>query len=102
MTRKLLFSILLLLPAALGAQADDHYSRQPTCKRTVAPVALQFIGGLAGAWVGGMGAWSAIDDIDAPDRKVKGDAGYQPNANTAYAIGSWVGSTLGVYATGKL
>jgi hypothetical protein len=29
------------------------------------------------------------------DRKVKGDAGYTPNANTAFAIGSWVGATTG-------
>jgi hypothetical protein len=63
--------------------------------------ALQVAGGIAGAWVLGMGAWSAIDDPESPDRKVKGDSGYQPNANTAYAIGSWIGSTLGVYAVGK-
>ena len=72
------------------------------CKRRNLDVVLRTAGGILGAWAGGMGAWSVIDDPEAPDRKVKGDAGYQPNANTAYALGSWIGSTAGVYGVGRL
>jgi cyclophilin family peptidyl-prolyl cis-trans isomerase len=57
--------------------------------------------GTIGAWAGGIIPYAMIDDIDAPDRRVKGDAGYQPNANTAFAIGSWVGGTLGVFLAGE-
>ena len=57
--------------------------------------------GVLGAWVGGMTAWSALDDPTGPGRKVKGDAGYTPNANTAFAIGSWLGSATGAWLAGS-
>ena len=90
--------ICLRAPALVGQQANGDAS----CRRSPGKAALQIGAGVLGAWIGGMGSWAAIDDIDAPDRRVKGDAGYQPNANTAYAIGSWAGSTLGVYGAGRL
>jgi hypothetical protein len=64
----------------------------PRCERGGWRMGAQYAGALAGAWVGGMAAWKAFDDPYAPDRKVKGDAGYTPNANTAFALGSWIGS----------
>jgi len=87
-----LIAAMLLAAAPVRAQPSSMPFVQGTA---------QVAAGVAGAWLVGMAAWSAIDDPMAPDRKVKGDAGYQPNANTAYAIGSWVGSTLAVYAVGK-
>jgi hypothetical protein len=96
--------VVLLLPATLGAQVPPTTAAisPVNCQRDAVDVILQLVAGYGGAVVGGMGVWSAIDDIDAPDRKVKGDAGYQPNANTGYAIGSWVGSTIGVFGAGRL
>jgi hypothetical protein len=95
--------VALLLPALLDAQAPPTTATNPTsCQRDPVDVVLQLVAGYAGGVVGGMGVWSAIDDPEAPDRKVKGDAGYQPNANTGYAIGSWVGSTVAVFGAGRL
>jgi hypothetical protein len=64
-------------------------------------IAAQLVGGVAGATVPGLAAWSLLDDPAGPGRRVKGDAGYTPNANTAYAIASFVGSTLAVYTIGR-
>ena len=61
----------------------------------------QIAGGFLGASVLGLAAWSVLDDPEGSDRRVKGDAGYTPNANTAYAIGSFVGSTILVYLIGR-
>jgi hypothetical protein len=61
----------------------------------------QISGGFLGASVVGLAAWSICDDPEGSDRRVKGDAGYTPNANTAYAIGSFVGSTLLVHLIGQ-
>jgi hypothetical protein len=61
----------------------------------------QVSGGFLGASVLGIAAWSVWDDPEGSDRRVKGDAGYTPNANTAYAIGSFVGSTIMVYLIGR-
>ena len=59
------------------------------------------VAGTIGAWLAGLVAFKAFDDPGGSDRRVKGDAGYMPNANTAYAIGSWVGSTLTVHLAGR-
>jgi len=66
------------------------------CRRSTPRVIGQFTSGVIGAWIGGVLSFAMIDDIDAPDRRVKGDAGYQRSANVAFAFGSWVGSTVGV------
>jgi hypothetical protein len=96
--------VALLLPALLDAQAPPTTPaiEAVNCRRDAVDVVLQLAAGYGGAVVGGMGVWAAIDDPEAPDRKVKGDAGYQPNANTGYAIGSWVGSTVAVFGAGRL
>lgn len=71
-----------------------------SCKRSGARIVGQLALGVIGAWIGGIVPFAAIDDVNAPDRRVKGDEAYQPNANTAFAIGSWVGSTLGTFLAG--
>lgn len=64
-------------------------------------IAGQLAGGIVGASVVGLMAWRHWDDPYGPGRRVKGDAGYTPDANTAYAVGSFVGSTLLVYWIGR-
>ena len=92
-------ALLLLISASPGALAAQE--GHADCKRSASRVAVQLLAGTVGAWVGGMGAWAVFDDPEGSDRRVEGDAGYTPNANTAYALGSWVGATAGVYLTGS-
>jgi hypothetical protein len=61
----------------------------------------QIAGGAVGAAVVGVLAFLALDNPEGSDRRVSGDAGYTPNANTAYALGSFVGSTAAVYLIGR-
>jgi hypothetical protein len=46
-------------------------------------------------------AWKALDDPEGSDRRVKGDAGYTPNANTAFAVGSYLGSAVATHMIGR-
>ena len=98
----------LSIPAALAAAAPDSLASRQLAVMAFAPATSdcashprnnvgRFVGGLVGAWVVGMVAFRAFDDPNGSDRRVKGDAGYTPNANTAFALGSWVGSATGVY-----
>ena len=48
----------------------------------------------------GIAAFAYYDDPDGPDRRVKGDEGYTPRANAAFAIGSFAGATLASYLVG--
>ena len=54
--------------------------------------------GAIGAVVGGFIAYNAFGY--GSDRRVKGDESYSPNGNTAYALGSFVGSTAAVQLIG--
>lgn len=71
------------------------------CQRQSGERLRQFAIGLAGAWAVGLVAFKTLDDPNGPGHKVKGDAGYTPNANTACALGSWLGSAGGAYLAGK-
>lgn len=62
---------------------------------------LQVLGGTAGAITLGLTGWRALDNPEGRDRRVKGDAGYTPNANTAFALGSFLGATWAVYSIGR-
>ncbi|MFL5562458.1 MAG: hypothetical protein ACJ79K_13370 [Gemmatimonadaceae bacterium] len=62
---------------------------------------LQIAGGMLGAIAVGLLAARPYSKVDSPDRRVKGDEGYSPKANVAYAIGSFVGSTSVAYAIGR-
>lgn len=66
-----------------------------------ARIAAQIGGSLLAAGVVGFAAWAVVDDPEGSDRRVKGDAGYTPNANTAYAVGSLVGSVAAAYWIGR-
>lgn len=77
---------------------------QPTaaeCKRSKLDFLGQTATGILGSWIVGIGAYAAVEKLDPSGKKVDGDWGYKPNANTAYAIGSWVGSTALVYIAGR-
>ena len=65
----------------------------PRCPRSGMRKLGQWTATVAGAGVGGLIAFNAYDDPFGPGRKVKGDAGYTPAANTAFAVGSTLGST---------
>jgi hypothetical protein len=66
-----------------------------------ARIAAQIGGGALAAGLLGLAAWALLDNPEGSDRRVKGDAGYTPNANTAYAAGSFLGSVLAVYWLGR-
>jgi hypothetical protein len=66
-----------------------------------ARIAAQIGGGALAAGLLGLVAWKLLDNPEGADRRVKGDAGYTPNANTAYAAGSFLGSVLAVYWLGR-
>jgi hypothetical protein len=66
-----------------------------------ARIAAQIGGGALAAGLLGLAAWKLLDDPEGADRRVKGDAGYTPNANSAYAAGSFLGSVLAVYWLGR-
>ena len=72
-----------------------------SCKRSSLDILGQLATGVLGAWAGGFGAYRSVDAIDPSEGKVDGDAGYKPNANTAWAIGSWVGSTAMIFVAGR-
>ena len=63
--------------------------------------ACQVAGAFVGAAAAGLGAWKLLDDPNGPGRRVKGDEGYTPAANTAYAVGSYAGGTLVAYVIGR-
>ncbi|MCC6772325.1 MAG: hypothetical protein IT360_14120 [Gemmatimonadaceae bacterium] len=81
--------------SALVFQAPD-----PCCKGA-GRVTRSIVAGTIVASLVGLVAWKAVDNPGGSDRRVKGDAGYTPNANTAYALGSWLGSTLAVHLAGR-
>jgi hypothetical protein len=64
-------------------------------------ITAQVITGALAATALGLIAWSRLDEPTGADRRVQGDAGYTPNANTAWAVGSFVGATLGTYIVGR-
>jgi len=84
----------------VAAPRELHLTAPPECRRSAVRTVGQFLAGVGGSWVVGLAAFKMFDDPGGPDRRVKGDEGYTPNANTAYAIGSLVGAVAGVYLSG--
>ncbi|HWE44087.1 MAG TPA: hypothetical protein VG432_16410 [Gemmatimonadaceae bacterium] len=78
-------------PAALPApeQASSRTKRRQLAIGTLAAMAV------------GIAAFAYYDDPAGPGRRVKGDAGYTPNANAAFAVGSFAGATLASYLAGR-
>lgn len=67
-----------------------------------APRGDQMVAGWMGSVVGGFLAWRLFDEPDGQHAKVKNGWGYTPRALTALAIGSHVGSTVGVWGRGRV
>lgn len=61
----------------------------------------QFAVGALAAMAVGIAAFAYYDDPNGPGRRVKGDEGYTPKANAAFAIGSFAGATLAGYLMGR-
>ena len=64
-------------------------------------IAAQLAGSALAAGAAGFLAWQLLDDPEGSDRRVKGDAGYTPNANSAYAAASFIGSVAAAYLIGR-
>jgi hypothetical protein len=90
-----------------GSVALDRFDADAAVRLSIAGrasgsrIAMQIAGGALAAGLLGIVAWKLLDDPEGSDRRVKGDAGYTPNANTAFAAGSFVGSVVAVYAIGR-
>lgn len=76
-------------------EAPDGNAGEATFWRKAAQIA----GGTLASWIAGGLAWNHWDEFE--NRRVKGDFGYTPDALTAYAAASFVGSTVAVYAIGR-
>ena len=61
----------------------------------------QFAIGTLAAMAVGIAAFAYYDDPEGPGRRVKGDEGYTPKANAAFAVGSFAGATLASYLYGR-
>lgn len=72
-----------------------------SCERSRIQSVAQAAAGVMGAWIGGVGSYQAVNEWDAFKQRSNGDDPYKPDANTAYAIGSWAGSTTLIFFTGK-
>ncbi len=101
----LTFALGLTITEVTAAQPfsslDQATSAGLAVRATNARIAAQLAGSLLAAGVAGFTAWTLVDDPEGSDRRVKGDAGYTPNANTAYAVGSFVGSVVAAYWIGR-
>jgi hypothetical protein len=82
----------------MGSASSYYQERR---RASNARIASQIGGGALAAGLLGLAAWALLDNPEGSDRRVKGDAGYTPNANTAYAAGSFLGSVLAVYWLGR-
>jgi glycerol uptake facilitator-like aquaporin len=102
----------LLVAAALVANPGTATSQRPSrvamavfqlqpMRASNGRIAGQIVGSVLAAAIVGWTAWAVVDNPEGSDRRVKGDQGYTPNANTAYAIGSFVGSTVAAYWIGR-
>ena len=99
MAQQLGFSAPKAKPVILVAASQPQASA-PTCKRSPVRVIGQLA---AGVWCLDRRhrAYHTVYQLDPSETKVDGDAGYKPNANTAFAIGSWVGSTALIFVAGR-
>jgi hypothetical protein len=88
-------------PTTLGAAHSREISSRAATRAANARIAVQIIGGALAAGALGFASWQLVDNPEGPDRRVKGDAGYTPNANTAFAVGSFVGSLAATYLIGR-
>jgi hypothetical protein len=112
---QLLTLVLFIAPAVATGQGPRVAPRAVTPTRSGVNIALsnrlagltraravgQTVVGYVAAVTLGFAAWSIVDDPEGSDRRVKGDAGYTPNANSAFAVASFVGATAATYIVGR-
>ena len=110
-TTRFRFGILLLLVVsatpALHAQRITRRFESSASQKTQFRITLegpagspsgdQIVTGWMGSVLLGFGAWRAFDEKNGHHSKVQNDWGYTPRAMTALAIGSFVGSTVGIW-----
>jgi hypothetical protein len=89
-------------PAASTPGALRTITAVPSGRSASAMMVGQVVVGSLAAAGGGIAAWRFYDNAEGADRRVKGDAGYTPNANTAYAVGSFVGAVAGTHLMGRI
>jgi hypothetical protein len=89
------------VPSGFARSHDVQVGPRTATRAPSGRIAAQILVGAAAAAVVGFVAWSIVDDPEGPDRRVKGDAGYTPNANTAFAIGSFVGGAVASFLVGR-
>ena len=65
------------------------------------PSGEQIVLGWLGSVALGFAAWRAFDEPNGQHSRVRDDWGYTPRAHTALAIGSFVGSTVAIWARGR-
>jgi hypothetical protein len=98
-------AIFVADPGTAAAQREVRLAtatfRLEAARASNGRIAGQIVGSLLAAAIVGWTAWAVVDNPEGSDRRVKGDAGYTPNANTAYAVGSFVGSTVTAYLIGR-
>ena len=98
-------TLLVAPPGTAAAQRESRVAtvtfRLQATRASNGRIAGQIVGSLLAAAIVGWTAWAVVDNPEGSDRRVKGDAGYTPNANTAYAVGSFVGSTVAAYLIGR-
>jgi hypothetical protein len=89
---------IALDPTALARNA------QPVQGRYGSPllIAGQIVAGSLSAAGAGFLSWAAYNHPNGADRRVRGDAGYTPNANTAYALGSFAGAVAATHLVGRI
>ena len=110
------WSLLLALSSTACAVAGSHrltvtptldpqhlgVSVRTNADSGATPRGDQMVAGWMGSVVGGFVAWRLFDEPDGQHAKVKNGWGYTPRALTALAVGSHVGSTLGVWGRGHI
>lgn len=93
-----------LVPSTFHTRSEDsaRFARVPFAKSTPRePGGEQLVIGWLGSVALGFLAWRAFDEPAGQHRRVRDDWGYTPAALTALAVGSYVGATVGVWASGR-
>lgn len=72
-----------------------------SCERSRIRSVAQAAAGVLGAWIGGIASYQAVNEWDSFPQRSNGDDPYKPDANTAFAIGSWAGSTTLIFFSGE-
>jgi hypothetical protein len=87
-------------PVSLVAIVPSDTPSTPFPSAPKSLIASQIVGGTLAAVALGFGSWYLVESVDVNGRITKGDSGFSPNANLAYAVGSWAGASTISYFLG--